>query len=61
MFRVPEVGFLIVSVCLYLGAFAWSFDRGPNSFLAGIMTGCGSIAMGVWIGLVITHHRGGDT
>lgn len=56
--RIPEPGILTVSLTLYLLAIVWGALRGPEAFLAGLLSGSGSIATGVWLGLIISHRRG---
>ena len=58
MTKIAEPKILSVAVGLYLGAVVWAVIQGPGSFLSGMLSGCGSIAMGVWMGLVISHQRG---
>jgi len=57
--RIPEPGILSTAVSLYLAAFGAAFIRGPDSFLCGVLAGCGSIAIGVWLGVWVTtrHFR----
>jgi hypothetical protein len=56
--RIPEPFILTVALTLYLLAIVWAAIRSPESFLAGLLSGSGSIAVGVWLGLVLSHRRG---
>lgn len=48
-------GILIASVLLYLAAIGYALVQGPGTFLAGLLGGCGSIAMGVWLGVMVAR------
>jgi hypothetical protein len=43
----------VVSVFLYVSAIWLAIIRGPDTFLPGLLAGCGSISMGVWMGFVV--------
>jgi hypothetical protein len=49
-------GILVTSVSLYAGAIGWGLFQGADTFLSGILSGCGSIAMGVWLGVVVASR-----
>lgn len=53
-------GILIVSVLLYVAAITYALTQGPGTFLAGLLGGCGSIAMGVWLGVLVAHAHDKD-
>jgi len=47
---------LLISILLYVGAIVWGILRGEDTFLTGLLAGCGSIAMGVWIGMELMFY-----
>lgn len=53
-----EPDILLAAVLLYLSAIAFAIIRGADSFIVGLLSGCASITMGVWVGLIISHQRG---
>jgi hypothetical protein len=49
-----QPGILSAAIALYASAILWAMARGPNTFLAGLLSGVASIALGVWIGLALS-------
>ena len=55
--NVPEPGILSTAVTLYVAAVVWTVVWGVDTFIAGILTGCGSIMIGVWLGFIVAHEH----
>lgn len=55
--KVPEPIILTVGVGLYLAAVLWAVAAGPGTFMTGLLAGCGSITMGVWLGFIVVQRR----
>jgi len=55
--KIIEPGILIVAVTLYISGLGWAMSRGPDSTIVGLLMGCGSIAIGVWLGLTIAERQ----
>lgn len=59
----PPSNILAAAISLYAAGILWAMVVGPGSFLTGLLSGAGSIALGVWIGLVLAalppEGRGG--
>ena len=47
---------LIISLTLYLSAIMLGAFRGPDTFIVGLLAGCASIAMGVWVGVELNER-----
>lgn len=46
---------LIISLTLYLSAIIMGAFRGPDTFIVGLLAGCASISMGVWVGVELNE------
>ena len=54
--HVPEPGILLTAIALYTSAIGWALIWGPDSFVVGVLSGCGSISLGIWLGVIVVRH-----
>ena len=47
-------GILTLSLTLYIAAVWVGATRGGDTFLTGLLAGCGSITAGVWVGMLVS-------
>jgi hypothetical protein len=55
--KITEPGILIVALALYASGIGWAMSRGSESLISGVLMGCGSIALGVWLGFTLAEHQ----